>query len=291
MTTPRPDAGPLLPTLADIRDAADVIRDAVARTPSVPALALGATLGAWAAPDAWVDKACAAAAAWNDVVTRARPVLHRLVGELIDVETDLKVLLWFAFVPARYGADFLINVDLPGGIGADIWTFVTYALLHGDIWHLGINLIWLVAFGSPLAWRFGAGRFIAFCAVTAAAGALAHLATHVGEFVPVIGASAAISGAMAAATRFAFEEGGPLSGFRERGPEAFRVPASPLSRALRNPQVLAFLAVWFFLNLIFGASTLGSGLAEGTVAWQAHVGGFLAGLLLFPLFDPVRSRP
>jgi membrane associated rhomboid family serine protease len=210
------------------------------------------------------------------------------VRALIDTETDLQVLLWFAFVPARYGSELLIDVQLPGGIGADVWTFVSYAFLHGDIWHLGINLIWLAAFGSPVAWRFGTTRFLAFCAVTAAAGALAHLVTHVGELVPVIGASAAISGAMAAATRFAFEQGGPLGGFRGRGPEAFQVPASPLSRALRNPQVIAFLAVWFFLNLMFGASALASGISEANVAWQAHVGGFIAGLLLFPLFDPVR---
>jgi membrane associated rhomboid family serine protease len=217
--------------------------------------------------------------------------IHGVRALLLDPETDLQVLLWLAFVPARYGSELLIDVQLPGGIAAGIWTFVTYAFLHGDVWHLGINLVWLAAFGSPLAWRFGTARFLAFSAVTAAAGALAHLATHVGEFVPVIGASAAISGAMAAATRFAFEEGGPLGGFRRHGPDAFKVPAAPLSRALRNPQVLAFLGVWFFLNLMFGATAFAAGVADATVAWQAHVGGFLAGLLLFPLFDPVRAPP
>jgi membrane associated rhomboid family serine protease len=217
--------------------------------------------------------------------------IHGVRGLLLDPDTDLQVLLWFAFVPARYGSELLIDVQFPGGVAAGIWTFVTYAFLHGDVWHIGINLVWLAAFGSPLAWRFGAGRFLAFSAVTAAAGALAHLITHVGEFVPVIGASAAISGAMAAATRFAFEDGGPLGGFRRHGPDAFKVPAAPLMRALRNPQVLAFLGVWFLLNLMFGASAFATGLADASVAWQAHVGGFLAGLLLFPLFDPVRAAP
>jgi membrane associated rhomboid family serine protease len=224
------------------------------------------------------------------VVTAAFLAAVHGMRALLDTDTDLQILLWFAFVPARYGSDLLIAVALPGGIGAQLWTFFTYAALHGDIWHLVINLIWLVAFGSPLAWRFGTGRFLAFSAVTAAAGALAHLATHVGEFVPVIGASAAISGAMAAATRFAFDRNGPLGGFGQPGHEAFRVPAAPLARALRNPQVIAFLAVWFFLNLMFGASTLVDNVAPGTVAWQAHVGGFLAGLLLFPWFDPVRPQ-
>ena len=81
-----------------------------------------------------------------------------------------------------------------------------------------------------------------------------------------------------------------MGAWRNSGPEAFRVPASPLLTSLRNPQVLVFLGVWFLLNLLFGASSSISGYAEGTVAWQAHIGGFLAGLFLFPLFDPVR-RP
>ncbi len=68
------------------------------------------------------------------------------------------------------------------------------------------------------------------------------------------------------------------------------MPASPLLSSLRNPQVLVFLGVWFLLNLLFGATSALTNLAEGSVAWEAHLGGFVAGLLLFPLFDPVR-RP
>jgi membrane associated rhomboid family serine protease len=156
--------------------------------------------------------------------------------------------------------------------------------------HLLVNLVWLLAFGSPVAWRFGSVRFLALFAVTAAAGALVHLATHAGELAPLIGASAGISGAMAAAVRFAFDQRGPLGILRGAGPEAFRVPAAPLSQALRNPQVLAFLIVWFVLNLLFGASSVPGVLSDDSIAWQAHFGGFFAGLLLFPLFDPVRRR-
>ena len=61
---------------------------------------------------------------------------------------------------------------LPGG-GADIWTFVTYALIHADWTHLGVNAVWLLPFGSAVARRFGTLRFLAFFAVTAAAGAAA----------------------------------------------------------------------------------------------------------------------
>jgi membrane associated rhomboid family serine protease len=56
---------------------------------------------------------------------------------------------------------------------------------------------------------------------------------------------------------------------------------------LRNGRVLLFLAVWFGLNLLFGLSSLSLGESGQSIAWEAHIGGFLAGLLLFPLFDPV----
>ncbi|HRF08410.1 MAG TPA: rhomboid family intramembrane serine protease [Xanthobacteraceae bacterium] len=213
-----------------------------------------------------------------------------VLRQFLSQEADLKVLLWTAFLPARYSHVPVLNGLLPGGLPADIWTFVTYAFLHGDAIHLAVNLIWFLAFGSAVAWRFGTLRFLLFCAVTAAAGAALHLFFFRGDVAPLVGASAAISGAMAAAVRFAFEAGGPLGPWRNSGPEAFRVPASPLLRALRNPQVLVFLGVWFGLNLLFGLTSAMTNLSEGSVAWQAHIGGFVAGLLLFPLFDPVR-RP
>jgi membrane associated rhomboid family serine protease len=142
-------------------------------------------------------------------------------------------------------------------------------------------------FGSALARRFGAIRFFLFMAVTAAAGALAHLITHEHEMAPMIGASASVSGTMAAAIRFAFVQGSFLSFNRGDADAAARVPALSLSRALRNPRVLGFLAVWFGVNIIFGIGSLAVGVDGASVAWQAHIGGFFAGLILFSLFDPV----
>jgi membrane associated rhomboid family serine protease len=221
--------------------------------------------------------------------TSAVLVVVHLLRSVASREADLEILLWLAFIPARYDPALAIRLPLPGGVAADIWTFVSYALLHGDAMHLIVNLVWFLAFGSAVAWRFGTMRFGVFLAVTAAAGAAAHLLTNFGEFVPLVGASAAISGAMAASLRFVFEIGGPLGVFRTGGRSAFLVPAAPLSRALQNPQVLAFLAIWFLINLGFGLGTLPDEMASGAIAWQAHIGGFLAGLFLFPLFDPVRS--
>jgi membrane associated rhomboid family serine protease len=192
----------------------------------------------------------------------------------------------FGFIPKRYDST-LLAIAFPGGAGAKVWTFVTYSLLHANLSHLGFNVLWLLPFGSALARRFGAVRFFVFMAVTAAAGALAHLVTHEHAVAPMIGASASVSGTMAAAIRFAFVKGSFLSFSRGGADEAAKVPALSLMRALRNPRVLAFLAVWFGVNIVFGMGSIAIGVDGASVAWQAHIGGFFAGLVLFSLFDPL----
>jgi membrane associated rhomboid family serine protease len=99
-----------------------------------------------------------------------------------------------------------------------------------------------------------------------------------------------VSGTMAAAMRFAFVKGSFLSFSRGDADAAARVPALSLMRALRDPRVLAFLAIWFGVNIIFGIGSIAIGSDGASVAWQAHIGGFLAGLVLFALFDPVPKR-
>ena len=219
--------------------------------------------------------------------------VHAVRVWLLSDDANIELLIAFAFIPARYDTSLLIGGAVPGGFGAEIWTFVTYSLLHADWTHFGVNAVWLLPFGSAVARRFGALRFIAFFAVTAAAGAALHLATHAGEQFPMIGASASISGLMAAAMRFAFQRGGPLNMMRGDDEEAYRVPAIPLTGVLSDTRVLIFLAAWFGINILFG---LGSGSfqitgAEQSIAWQAHIGGFLAGLLLFSWFDPAPDQP
>jgi membrane associated rhomboid family serine protease len=226
------------------------------------------------------------------------PVIIATVGVLVLVhafrmfaltdEEDVQFLLTFAFIPARYGAAGAAGGAFPDGFAADLWTFFTYAFIHADLMHLGFNLAWLIPFGTALARRFGTWRYIAFMLVMAAIGALAHLVGHLGAMVPMIGASAAISGAMAAAMRFIFQADGPLAHWRERSDAAYRVPAASLAMTLRDPRFLLFLVVWLGLNALFGLGTISFGVEAGQeIAWQAHIGGFFAGLLLFSAFDPV----
>jgi membrane associated rhomboid family serine protease len=192
----------------------------------------------------------------------------------------------FGFIPKRYDST-LLDIDFPGGEGAKVWTFVTYSLLHANLSHIVFNVLWLLPFGSALARRFGAVRFFVFMAVTAVAGALAHLVTHEHALAPMIGASASVSGTMAAAIRFAFVRGSFLSFNRGDAEAAAKVPALSLTRAMRDGRVLAFLGIWFGINIIFGLGSIAIGADGASVAWQAHIGGFLAGLLLFSLFDPI----
>lgn len=217
--------------------------------------------------------------------------IHGVREWVLTPDQDIHVLIDFAFIPARYDASPVLGGVVPGGTGAAIWSFVTYSFLHGSWMHLGVNAVWLMAFGTPVARRFGTMRFLAFFAVTAAAGAAMHLLTNAGSVAPMIGASASISGAMAASMRFAFQRGGPLGIWRGAADDAYRVPALPLVGVLSDPRVLLFVGVWFGINILFGlwsAPVFGGG--EGQlVAWQAHIGGFLAGLLLFSWFDPVRN--
>lgn len=215
-------------------------------------------------------------------------VIHLMVQYVLTERQGNDLLSLFAFSPLRYAET--APSWLPHWWGPKIWTFVSYAFFHADLNHLFFNLVWLLAFGPPIARRFGWRRFLVFCAATAAAGATAHLAMHHGEPAPMIGASAAISGLMAAAMRFVFQHGGPL-GLLGRGEEeeSYHVPAAPLSTMLRDPRILAFLAVWFGVNIIFGIGAVSMPGTEGSVAWEAHIGGFLTGLLAFSLFDPVRA--
>jgi membrane associated rhomboid family serine protease len=217
-------------------------------------------------------------------------VVHGVRTFLLTDEQDLQFLLLFAFIPARYDGALLLGGTLPGGLGAQVWSFVTYAFIHADITHIAMNSVWFLPFGTAVGRRFGVWRFLAFFAATAACGAAAHLAAHPGELLPVIGASASVSGMMAASMRFAFLPGGPLRRWSRWSDPSYQIPAAPLSAALRDPQVLIFVGVWFGLNLLFGLGSFPIAGANQTIAWEAHVGGFLGGLLLFSLFDPIPPR-
>ena len=215
----------------------------------------------------------------------------------------------FAFVPGRLTVSFwpsqaiklLIRANTDPAVleqaramrdlhalsgGPKFWTLLTYGFLHGSWTHVFLNTIWLVAFGPPVARRFGTTRFLVFMAATAIASALAHWAYAPMDFSPLIGASGADSGLMGAATRFMFQPGAPLSASGFRGAvEIEMVRGASVREILIDRRARIFLGVWLVTNFVFGAFAQPLGLSDMPVAWVAHLGGFVAGIVLFPLFD------
>lgn len=241
------------------------------------------------------------------------------VRMFLDDATDFRLVMDFAFVPARLmllldpetarttlqglvrsgaqaGGDqmaalqgMLASYVLEGD--AKVATLLTYAGLHGGWDHVAVNALWLAVFGSPVDHRFGMGRFIILCVFSAVAGALAQLLVDPWSLAPVIGASAVVSGCTGAAARFAFAPGGPLGPWRVPGLDAFRQPAPRLADVLSDRRAITFIGIWFLLNFVVGFGAQPLGFSDMPVAWMAHVGGFLAGLLGFSLLDPVKRQP
>ncbi|MFN3548484.1 MAG: rhomboid family intramembrane serine protease [Mesorhizobium sp.] len=201
--------------------------------------------------------------------------IHAVRSYLLTADQDFEVILAGAFIPIRYSGQYLL--EWPA-----FTTPLTYSLLHGGLAHLAVNMIWLAAFGSPLATRIGAPRFVLFwCATTLAAVGL-HYVLHMDSNAPLVGASGAISGMMGAAARFGFRSN------RGTGRSAFDGPLLTIPETLASRTVVTFLAVWFAINLATGLASGVPGV-DGAIAWEAHVGGFLAGFFAVRLLDRRRA--
>lgn len=208
------------------------------------------------------------------------PFLHApssvlgLIGLMVAIHLAITLLpipidLWalFAFNPALYAEG--------ASVSALIIPLFSHQLLHGGWLHLGVNSLWLLAFGPVVARRYGAWVFFAFFFLAGAAGALAYMALHWGETGILVGASGAISGLMGAAFRMMHWPG--------VAPGTRLVP-------LFAPPILKFSAAWMAANVIFGVVGFGTGSDGDQIAWQAHMGGYLFGLIAIGLVDRLASR-
>ena len=199
-------------------------------------------------------------------------VLIQLVRDyVLTVQQHFGVILYGAFIPARYSGAYPLDL-------AAFTSPFTSSLLHAGWMHLGINMVWLAAFASPLATRIGAVRFVLFWCFITAGSLLLHYLARPDDLVPVVGASGAISGMMGAAALFGFraDRGAPVPIFAGR--------RLSLLQTFTDRQVVVFLGVWIAINVAAGAGLDLSG-SEGSIAWEAHIGGLLTGLFALPLFD------
>lgn len=180
-------------------------------------------------------------------------------------------------VPARYTSPSWASwVGLP----QSYWPFLTSAFLHGGWLHIISNMWALWLFGDNVEERMGAGRFLVFYLLCAIASSVLHVLLNPASTVPAVGASGAIAGVMGAylclfprSTIIVFM---PVLFM----PVFFELPA------------LLYLGFWFFIQLFNGTLALAAPAEVGGIAWWAHVGGFVAGVILHRGFVlPRRRRP
>ena len=177
---------------------------------------------------------------------------------------DAFIMNW-AFVPSR----FLAN---PFG---DFLTLFTSMFMHAGWLHLGGNMLYLWIFGDNVEDRFGHIKFIFFYLICGLVATFAQLAFSIGSDVPNLGASGAIAGVLGAYILLF-----PKSSVRVlQGSRVIQVSA------------LIVIGIWIVLQFFSGIGSIVSATQTGGVAYMAHIGGFVAGLLLSFLFRGNRGQP
>jgi membrane associated rhomboid family serine protease len=206
--------------------------------------------------------------------------IHLAQELVLNEESRFLLTAWFGFVPFR----LIAAGEIEGGVWPLVWTPFTHALLHAGWDHLIINLLWFAIFATPVARRYGGPSMVLLFFVSAAAGAFLFAATTLTEVQILIGASGGVAGLTGAASRFIFQ---PVVVGRASATGAPRVMGrrlASLRETFVNPRSRYFVIVWTVLNAAVPLLPLVTGTAV-QIAWQAHLGGFFAGLLLVGLFE------
>jgi membrane associated rhomboid family serine protease len=184
-------------------------------------------------------------------------------------------LFRFALIPARYldplayGQTSLTPLDY--------LSFVTMMFLHGGWLHLILNMWMLWLFGPTIEDRLGHGPYLAFYLACGVVAAVAHAVFNPTSTVPALGASGAIAGVLGCYVRLF-----PLARV------IVLVPIIFIPLFFEVPAVV-FVFIWFILQVLQGTAEILAPSAGGGVAWWAHIGGFLAGLLIGPLLHRAKS--
>src|SRR5579883_2084647 len=213
---------------------------------------------------------------WVNLALIAANVLVFLYELALGPLLDAFLNRW-AVVPAQ------ITAALHGAPGAHpsvLITLVTAAFLHGGWLHLGGNMLFLWIFGDNVEDRLGHGRYLCFYLASGIVANLAQVAMSPTSAVPAIGASGAIAGVLGAYV--VTYPGASVS---------VVVPIFFLFTVVDVP-ALIMIGLWFVSQLFSGVAALQASTADaGGVAWWAHVGGFLFGMLLMTLMPKAPPPP
>lgn len=194
-------------------------------------------------------------------------------------------LLTFGFTPLRY--QFLASgVAFPGGWPAGVWSAFTYVFLSNSASNLVFDMLWLAAFGTAVARRFGALRFVLFSVAAAVAGAALFWLISKDAQSLLTGPSFVVAALLGAAIRFIYAGG--IGGIMSLGGDGWKRPALGIVEMWSNVQVLQLLGFIFAANTLFALLYASSGLDGRTLLLNGL--GYLVGIGLFSLFDPPAYR-
>ncbi len=188
----------------------------------------------------------------------------------------------FAMVPVRV-SDAAAALAHPQAaaplatLAAPLATILSSMFLHGGVWHIAGNMLYLFIFGAAVEYRLGSRRYLAFYFASGIAAAIATVAMAPASIVPVIGASGAIAGVL-----------GAYFILYPRGRILTVLPIFFYLMRIEIPAAI-YLLVWFGVQLYAGIAAGSHGAIAGGVAWWAHVGGFLFGMLVGPML--ARKKP
>lgn len=185
-----------------------------------------------------------------------------------------QVILNYGFIPKN-----LTKAVLAGKIFDPIYlTVFTSMFLHGGFVHIFGNMLYLWIFGNNVEDRFGHVKFLLFYLVAGIAGVVAQTLVNPVSTIPGIGASGAIAGVLAA--------------YLLMFPRARVVAVVPIFfflQLIKLPAIIV-LGFWIIVQLVSGVASITDPQVSGGVAWFAHIGGFLSGVILTLLIPKKRYR-
>ncbi len=177
----------------------------------------------------------------------------------------------YGLVPARFFGPYAHPAD---PLSAKLFTLLSFMFLHGSFWHLLGNMWSLYIFGDNIEDRLGAARYLFFYLACGLASGITHMMLNYHSTAPTIGASGAIAGIMGA--------------YFLLYPHAKVLTLIPIIIIPWFVEIPAFffLGFWFLMQFINAA---GSSLEASGIAWWAHIGGFIFGMIFIKFFQLVPS--
>lgn len=192
-------------------------------------------------------------------------VLVHLLRLIMPADIEEMLFNSLAFVPDRYAGPYA-----GGSLLSQLLPPIGHLFLHADLMHLIMNMAFLLAFGSAVARRMGPILFLIFYLICGVFAAFFWMWVYGGHQAVLIGASGAISGAVGAVCRISLW------------------PPRRLGQSIplwNRRMTINFVLIWLVLNVAFGLFPIFIGQGYGGIAWEAHLGGFIAGFGLVGFFD------